>query len=90
MIAGIHRAVKMDAMEVITRLEPPPTSDAISQIVRVFHDGCRDAEVLRRSSERLSASEIEVAINAIEVRMLREISSICGEFLMETPLIPRN
>ncbi len=69
---------------------PPPAGEAIRAIVQVFHDGCQAAEALRHTSAELSATEIETRLNAIELRMLREISSICGDYLMDVPLLPRH
>jgi len=69
---------------------PPGPGDAIQQIVQVFRDGCRAAESLRHTSDDLTASELGSRLTAIEVRMLRQISVICEEFLIELPAIPRN
>jgi hypothetical protein len=61
-------------------LTPTASGDAIRQIVQVFEDGCRAAAALRRTAEDLSAKELRSQLDGIELRMMRQITTICERY----------
>ncbi|MFN3650317.1 MAG: hypothetical protein ACK47B_12140 [Armatimonadota bacterium] len=57
--------------------ELTPCQDALERIVEVFQDGYQAAANLRSSAENLTPIELRGELEAIEQRMLSQISSIC-------------
>jgi len=72
----------MDVSDIrqMMELTPTPSGDAIRQIVQVFEDGCRAAAALRRTAEDLSANELRSQLDGIELRMMRQITTICERY----------
>lgn len=70
--------------------EAAPRREALRLIIEVFRDGHRAAEDLRSTAAALTAQQLENELEAIEERMLSQISLICDMYQLQEPSAPRN
>ncbi len=71
-------------------MEATPRREALRLIVEVFRDGHRAAEDLRSTAQSLTATQLESELEAIEEKMLSQISLICDTYQLQQPTSPRN
>lgn len=69
---------------------PGASQEALRQIVEVFRSGHQAAIDLRDGSASMGPAQLELELEAIEQRMLSQISGICDRYQLEETLIPRN
>lgn len=69
-------------------LNPTRSREALRRIIEVLRDGHQSAVELRESARELTATEVELQLEAIEDRMIEQITEICGSYhaLDESPL----
>ncbi|MBI3910307.1 MAG: hypothetical protein HY320_05165 [Armatimonadetes bacterium] len=63
-------------------LRSSASGEAIEEIVRVFEEGYRATAALRSEADRLTPSQLESQLGAIERNMLRRISLICDDYIL--------
>lgn len=71
-------------------MDATPRREALRLIIEVFRDGHRAAEDLRGTADGLTAHQLEVELEAIEERMLSQISLICDTYQLQDPMAPRH
>ena len=71
-------------------IEATPRREALRLIIEVFRDGHQAAEDLRTTADALTAVELESELEAIEERMISQISLICDTYQIQDPSAPRN
>jgi hypothetical protein len=71
-------------------VEATPRREALRLIIEVFRDGHRAAEDLRGTAQELTVAQLESELEAIEEKMLSQISLICDTYQFQEPSAPRN
>lgn len=71
-------------------MDATPRREALRLIVEVFRDGQQAAEDLRSCAHDLTARQLETELEAIEERMLSQISLICDNYHLQDRPAARN
>lgn len=74
----------------LTESEATPSQEALRLIVEVFRDGCDAAANLRHTAYEMTPSQLEVQLEAIERKMLTQISRICDTYQLQQPGVHRH